>query len=267
MLPRSARFGTFSVVFILSLPLPGVAQESEVADFSGLWQRSEDADGRTFHPPAAGPGPILEIREQNGIRLGDVSNPILRPDAAAAVEAFNARGRTGEVVLPAWSLCWPSGVPLVLNMGEPIQFVQSRDQVTILYRRDMQVRRIYLNGAQPISHDPSWYGYSVGHYEGPNTLVVDTRHQNASALVDRFGTPRSEVIHVVERYTMMPDRSAIQVEFVVEDPETFTTPWKATLTYWPAQEPFVERICAENNKNPDGGLYPVPRDDNPDDDF
>lgn len=267
MRSKSTRIAALSLVLAPLAHFSAVAQEAEVADFSGLWQRSEDANGRMFHPPAEGPGPVMESVGEGGIRFGDAANPILRAHAAAAVEAMNQRGLAGEVVLPAWSLCWPSGVPLALNMGEPVMFIQSADQVTIVYRRDMQVRRIYLNDSQPDDQDPSWYGYSVGHYEGANTLVVDTRAQNNRALTDRYGTPRSEDIRVVERYTIAEDRTAIHVEFLVEDPGTFTTPWKAHATYYPAQEPFVERICAENNKDPDGGVFPIPRDDDPGDDF
>nr|TFG53319.1 MAG: hypothetical protein E4H34_03855 [Hyphomicrobiales bacterium] len=153
---------------------------------------------------------------------------------------------------------------MVLNMGEPIQILQDSDNVVIIYRRDMQVRRIALNKSIPADPSPSWYGYSVGHYEGPNSLVVETVGQNDKTEVDRYGTPRSEAIRVVERYTINPDRSEIRVDFSVEDPETFTSPWSGSATYYGASEPFVERICAENNKDPGGGIFPIPVDATPD---
>lgn len=243
---------------------PAMTQETKIPDFSGLWARAENAEGRTFHPPASGPGPVMAVPDVNEFRIGDHTNPILLPHTAEAVKAHGDLGRAGEVVLPAWSLCWPSGVPLVLNMGEPVQFLQDPNYVVILYRRDMQVRRIHMNEEAPADVDPSWYGYSVGHYEGPNTLVVETVGQNDKALVDRFGTPRSESIRVVERYTISSDRAELRVDFTVEDPETFTSPWSANVTYREAPEPFAERICAENNKNPDGGIYPIPEDRTPD---
>ena len=211
-----------------------------------------------FHPPASGPGPIVRAADAGDFNVGDHTSPILKPHAAAAVKAFGDRGRAGKVELPAWSLCWPSGVPLVLNMAEPVQFLQTEGQVTILYQRDMQVRRVYLNQSHPANVTPSWYGHSVGHYENGDTLVVDTRGQNSKALVDRFGTPRSEAIRVVERYTISPDRRELNVVFTVEDPETFTTPWGGRVTYRPTDDGFGERICAENNKNPDGGEFPIP---------
>ena len=243
---------------------PAVGQETQLPDFSGLWSRAENASGRTFQPPAEGPGPVADFPDAGAFRVGDYTNPILRPHAAEAVKAHGDRGRAGEVLMPSWSLCWPAGVPLVLNMGEPVQILQDPNYVVILYRRDMQVRRIRLNQGLATEIKPSWYGYSVGHYEGPDTLVVETVGQNDRALVDRFGTPRSENSRVVERYTISPDRSELRVDFTVEDPDTFTSPWSGSATYNRASETFVERICAENNKNPDGGIFPIPVDATPD---
>jgi hypothetical protein len=243
---------------------PAIAQETQLPDFAGLWQRAENASGRTFQQPIEGPGPIEDFPDAGAFRIGDYNNPILRPHAAVAVKEFGDRGRTGEVLLPPWSLCWPSGVPLVLNMGEPIQILQDPEYVVMLYRRDMQVRRIKLNDGVADNAKPSWYGNSVGHYEGGDTLVVHTVDQNDRADVDRFGTPRSENISVVERYTISPDRSQIEVNFTVEDPETFNTPWSGSATYFRASESFVERICAENNKDPNGGIFPIPVDATPD---
>jgi hypothetical protein len=234
------------------------ASQGAVPDFSAFWAKAESAEGRMFHPPASGPGPVLRTPDAGDFSIGDHTNPILKPHAAAAVKAFGDIGRAGKVELPAWSLCWPSGVPLVLNMAEPVQFLQTPDQVTILYNRDMQVRRIDLNRDHPGNMKPSWYGYSVGHYENGDTLVVDTRGQNARALIDRFGTPRSEKIRVIERYKLSADRQTIDVEFTVEDPDIFTTPWSARVSYLRNEGPITERICAENNKNPDGGEFPVP---------
>jgi hypothetical protein len=241
-----------------------MAQETQRPDFSGLWQRAENASGRTFQQPAQGPGPIEDFPDAGAYRIGDYNNPILRPHAAAAVREFGDRGRAGEVLLPPWSLCWPSGVPLVLNMGEPVQILQDPEYVVILYRRDMQVRRIKLNEGVQAGADRSWYGQSVGHYEGSDTLVVETVGQNDRADIDRFGTPRSDKIRVVERYTINPDSSQIEVAFTVEDLETFTTPWSGAASYFRSAEPFVERICAENNKDPNGGIFPIPVDATPD---
>ena len=257
-----------NTVFVLALaiaPWPSSATaQNAIPDLPGYWARSESAEGRMFHPPASGAGPVVRSADAGDFNVGDHTHSNLTPKAAAAVKAFGDRGRSGIVELPAWSLCWPSGVPLVMNMAEPVQFLQTPDQVTILYQRDMQVRRIDLNKKHPANLTPSWYGYSVDHYENGDTLVVETRGQNNRALVDRFGTPRSEAIRVIERYTLSPDRRELNVAFSVEDPEMFKTSWGCRVIYRPVDEGFGERICAENNKNPDGGEFPVPTNDHAD---
>jgi hypothetical protein len=251
-----------SVLPLLSCLVLGLASTAQaqtaIPDFSGYWEKPGNEYGRMFHPPASGPGPVTRVPDAGDFSIGDHTNPVLTPRAAAAVKAFGDRGRAGIVELPSWSLCWPAGVPLVLNMAEPVQFLQTPDQVTILYTRDMQVRRIDINKPHPANVKPSWYGYSVGRYENGDTLVVETRGQNARALVDRFGTPRSDKIRVTERYRLSPDKAKIRVDFTVEDPEMFTTPWSAWVEYERSDTPIHERICAENNKNPDGGEFPIP---------
>jgi hypothetical protein len=248
-------FAPICVAVLLAMPADA---QQPVPDFSGYWEKPGNESGRMFHPPASGPGPVMRAADAGEFSIGDHTNPVLTPRAAAAVKAFGDKGRAGHVELPAWSLCWPSGVPLILNMAEPVQFLQTPEQVTILYTRDMQVRRIDLNRPQPAQPKASWYGHSVGHYENGDTLVVETRGQNARALVDRFGTPRSEKVRVVERYRLSPDKKTIRVDFTVEDPEMFTSPWSAYVTYERSEAAIHERICAENNKNPDGGEFPVP---------
>ena len=241
-----------------------MAQETSLPDFSGLWERPPQAGGRAFGPPENGPGPVMLVPDPDDIRAGDYTNPILHPHAAAAVKAHGDSLRAGAIRLPAWSLCLPAGVPMILSLADPMQILQDPNYVVLINRGDSQVRRIHMNGQIPADIEPSWYGFSVGHYEGPDTMVVHTVSQNDKAVVDRFGTPRSESIRVVERYTISPDRSELRVNFMVEDPKTFTTPWSANIIYSEATEPFVEQICAENNKHPDGGNFDIPEDLTPD---
>jgi hypothetical protein len=93
---------------------------------------------------------------------------------------------------------------------------------------------------------PSWYGESVGHYEG-DTLVVDTVAQNGKTFVDAYRTPHSDRLHVIERFKLLEDGNALEVAMTVEDSETYNQPWQASLRYRKAQGAAVEAICAENN--------------------
>jgi hypothetical protein len=168
-----------------------------------------------------------------------------------------------EIVLPAHSLCWPSGVPGALRMREPVRFLQEEDMVTLIYQRDHQVRRIHLNVAHTDDPAKSWYGESVGHYEG-DTLVVDTIGLNDRTTSDWFGTPHSDKIHVVERYRIIDDGARMEVRFTVSDPGAFTQPWHSVVHYRSLGEnaEFNEIVCAENNKDASTGLdYPIPMSD------
>lgn len=274
-----------SLVLALALSVTTASAQSDgaaenIPDFSGYWMRPEGGNGRMFYPLEDGsPGPLVNTDATGEFTIGDHTNPILQPRAAAAVEAHGDEGRAGNVIYPAWSLCWPPAVPLILNMAEPVQFLQEADRVTILYQRGMQFRQIYLNEEHPDDIAPSWNGHSVGHYENGDTLVVDTVAQDTRSLVDRFGTPKSEALRVVERYTISPDRRNLNVVFNVEDPVMFTAPWSARTGYVrpsarPGYEPggfnrddeaIQEGICAENNRDAVGGLFPIPMDERPPD--
>jgi hypothetical protein len=270
------RAGRIIILASLLTGLSAVASRAAapaIPDFSGYWVRPEAGNERMFYPPPSGPGPLVNTDATGTFTIGNHDSPILLPHAAAAVKANGDQGRAGNVIFPPWSLCWPTGVPLNLNMAEPVQFLQTRDQVTILYQRGMQLRRIDLDKPHPANPKPSWYGYSVGRYEGGNTLVVDTIAQDTRSMVDRFGTPKSDAFRIVERYTLSADKQRIEVAFTVTDPKTFTTTWSASIPYVrtssrrgydPMAPAFTEVICAENNKDAAGGFYPIPVDETPD---
>jgi len=264
----SSRLLALSVIALL--PVSAIAADGNaIPNFSGYWERPEAGSGRVYYQPETGPGPLTNTDPNDEFMIGDDTHPILQPHAAAAVKTVADAGRRGEVLYPAWSLCWPPGVPLVLNMAEPVQILQEDDQITILYQRGMTVRRIYLNEAHPEGVAPSWFGHSVGHYEGTNSLVVDTIAQDPRSETDRFGTPKSPAMRVVERYTLVNDGTRLRVDFMVEDPGTFTTPWRSHVEYvWPSERnggnpadaKLIEVVCAENNRDvTTGGLFPIPQ--------
>ena len=257
----------------------GYAQAAEaehnIPDFTGYWARPEAPNFRTLGPPNSGPGPVTNSDDTGIFMIGDYSNPILLPNAVDAVRAHGDLGRDGRVKYQPWALCLPAGVPHVLNLAGPIQFLQSEDQVTILYQRGQQIRHVYLNQEHPENLQPSWYGHSVGHYEGGNTLVVDTIAQGSRSAVDNFGTPKSEAIHVVERYVLSSDPQRINITLFIEDPNVFAGPWSASASYvWVStrrnytgtgdyQERIAPLICQENNRDA-VGERDVPVDDTPD---
>jgi hypothetical protein len=270
-------------------------------DFAGIWMHPFAG----FDPPLSGPGPVTNIerlpngRANDRLRIGDHTNPILQPHAAETVQQLGEILRTGLVFPDPDNQCLIQPVPYIFWNFE-MRMLQEEDAVTIIYPHDLDHRRVRLNGRHPENLTPTFHGDSVGHYEG-DTLVVDTVGiaTGQYRMIDRYGTPYTEALHVVERYRIVPyeeakaahDRAVqewryvennaphpgyrghgIQMEFLVEDQGAFTMPWSGTITYLHARHSdWKERVCAENvdhyydleNFYSDENAY-VPSDDTPD---
>jgi hypothetical protein len=111
-----------------------------------------------------------------------------------------------------------------------------------------ELRHVYLNVPHSKNVKPSWYGESVGHYEG-DTLVVDTIGQNTKTFVDAFRTPHTEKLHVVERWRLIDGGKVLEVKVTVDDPDAYNQAWSSYVRHERAKDPLVEDICAENNLN------------------
>jgi len=268
------------------------AASAGVPDLSGAWM---SAHARKFLPPPSGPGPVVDDPahphrargtdargRDTGTTpwVGDYRNPNLQPWVAAAVKKAGVDDMAGKGHPTAESTCYPAGVPNILNFFEPAFFLQTPDEVTILYQRGPNIRHVYLNRQHSAHPAPSWYGESVGHYEG-DTLVVDTIGFNDKTVLDSYMTPHTDALHVIERYRVVnnrpqPDRDVgdafvltgktMQVDFTIEDPKAFNAPWSASGTYRRINQPQLEEsICAENNTDQfTGKLFPIPVADKPD---
>jgi hypothetical protein len=256
--PCAAILQAAAMIALLLLAPRLAAGETSVPDFSGPWMRT----GNAFDfapPPGTGPGALVNISGNDLIPIGDINNPILKPWAAAEVKKHNEIVLAGKLALDAPASCMPMGVPYVLQVRENVWLLQEREQVTIAYQNDYQWRQVRLNSEHSAHPMPSWFGESVGHYEG-NTLVVDTTaiavHEFSA--IDRFGTPHTQAMHVVERYRVADDRRSLRVDFTVDDPGTFTMPWHAAVVYGRGTPYPGERPCAENNREGETGLVPMP---------
>ncbi len=248
-----------------------------VPDFSGIWAHPYLTG---FEPPAAGPGPVTNRARRKGSGtgnfaqlIGDYTNPILQPAAAEVVKQHGEISRSGGGYPTPSNQCWPGGVPYVF-WDFLMEMVQQPDKITMIYRQGNEVRHVRLNAPHPAQPTPSWYGDSVGHYEG-DTLVIDTVGIKIGpyAMVDMFGTPHSPALHVVERYRLLDYADArdamarnakentrtpgadfddayrgkvLQLTFTVDDAGVFTMPWSATITYRPAVGGWTDLICSEN---------------------
>jgi len=237
--------------------------QAAIPDFSQGNTAGWTSVGADWLPPPSGPGPVAfdpahpftsnadaaRTGRQVTPRIADPHSPILLPWAQDAVNRANAEVLGGKVGFEAMSTCWPAGVPgIMLFTAEPIYFVQTPKEITILYQRGPNQRHIYMNAQHSKNPKPSWYGESVGHYEG-DTLVVDTVALNDKTFVDNLRTPHTTKLHVVERYRISADGKTMDGLATVEDPGAFTTAWTAVQHWRRVQNPYIESVCAENNNN------------------
>ena len=216
-----------------------------------------------FLPPANGPGPVTFDRAhpyvrnntsgQPTFRVADTTNPILQPWVVERMNRDNREVLAGKFAFTARSSCWPAGVPgfLVFGCGaRTVYFLQTPKEVILINDGDQQVRHVYMNVPHSGRVAPSWYGESVGHYEGGDTLVIDTIGLSDKTFIDNYRTPHTTRLHVVERWKLIAGGKTLEVSVRVEDPGAFTTPWSARQIYHRAdQGPLTEMVCAENNAN------------------
>jgi hypothetical protein len=269
---------------------------ASIPDFSRVWFHPSFP---WFEPPASGPSPVtnksrwpqrpgdnqagtlalpplplgVEGVSDYDQLVGDYTNPILQPWAAQVVKKFGEISLAGVTYPNPANQCWPEPIPFIYKQFL-VQIIQQPDKITFLYNGDHEVRRVRLNEPHQVPMTPSWYGDSVGHYEG-DTLVIDTvgvKTDRKYAMIDLFGTPYTKSLHVVERYRLRDydgvkdaiERNIkqnwlflgdvfsqhrgkfLQLHLTIEDDGVFTTPWTVTLTYVPGDDQLPEEVCAEN---------------------
>jgi hypothetical protein len=200
---------------------------------------------------------------QPNYNIGDVSNPNLKQWAKDAMKKDNDEVLAGKIAYTPGQSCHPQGVPAFTLAPGPLLILQTPTKVTMVEQGSQMARHIYLNEQHPADVKPSWFGHSIGRYEG-DTLVVDTIGLNTKTFVDSFRTPHTEKLRVVERWRIIQGGHILEVRIRVEDPDTFEQPWETFVQYRIAQQPFGELICQEGNFQLFGDDYGIPQDDRPD---
>jgi hypothetical protein len=223
-------------------------------------------------PPGYGRAPIrqdpaypyhsnVDVPGQVTPDIGYTKDPVLKSWAAAQMQASNEEVLTGKRGLPfvAQSTCHPGGVPgQLLTPAEPFYFIQTPKEVWMIWQRDHMVRRVYLK--------PSWFGESIGRYEGGDTLVVDTIGLSPNkSFLDWYRTPHTDKEHVIERFKVTRDGNALEAVVTVEDPDTLNEPLGMMQRWRKVRNPLMESVCAENNGDHFHlNLFPIPQADKPD---
>ncbi len=242
-----------------------------------------DRTANEWGAPESGIGPITadpahpfynnavaaDLGVSSTYRVADLGNEAaknLMPWAVDALKKQNAltlANRNGET---RQARCWETGVPDIHEAPWEMYFIQTpKEVVMILGGPGQQVRRVYLN--VPHSKNPklTWFGESVGHYEGGDTLVVDTIGLNDRTFVDGYRTPHTTQLHVVERFKITNGGKTLDVSFTADDPGTFYKPWGARRPRDKVVAPYEEEVCQLNNDDIfNQGFDPVPTADHPD---
>jgi hypothetical protein len=271
------------VALVPALSFAGGDDERPIPDLTGHWGRN----AFNFEPMPTGPRPLVNLERlpdgtnDRGVLVGDYRNPLLKPEAAKHVKELGEYSLSGHAYPDPSNQCQPYAPPFTFAMQLGFELLQKKDGVTFLYNQDDQIRHVRLNAAHPKNPVPSAMGDSVAHYDG-DTLVIDTVaiENGPYSMVDRWGTPHSKALHVIERYRLIDGATAIaaqkayeeydgriggkpgamaleqdptvkglQLEVTVEDPAVFTSPWSAYVTYRRAVAPWEEQVCAENPAN------------------
>jgi hypothetical protein len=250
---------------------------------------------RIFIPPASGAGPVQqdpahpyvsndEFRvtgKQPTAQLADLSNPIFQPWTREVVRKRNELVLAGKPANPPHASCWPVGVPgfLLRPMTQAMYFIHAPKEVLMILSSKVEVRHIHLTDKHSDNVKTSWYGESIGRYEG-DALIVDTIGLDDRTWVDGFGTPHTKQLHVIERFHLIDDGKVLEANVHVEDPGAFTMPWnaiqhfrqyEAAVRQVPIERlaqlasapegPLVEQICADNPSSffADKSALPIPQ--------
>jgi len=226
-------------------------------DFSGIWQANNEAHwDLQAHSARAGmvtqPGPypydyarvpaapVLALGAAAGVpaSLGVVAGDGQIPYTP---EALGVRRENGDhwIDRDPELKCYLPGIPRAMYMPYPFQIVQGTTKIQMAYTFTNAARVIHFDEVEG-PPDDTYMGHSVGRWEG-DTLVVDVTHFNGETWFDRAGNFHSEVLHLTERFTPLT-RDAIQYDVTIEDPKTFTRPWRISMPLYRRLEPNMELL-------------------------
>ena len=197
-------------------------------------------------------------------RISDISNPNLKQWAKDLMKKDNDGVLAGKFAFTARASCTPGGVPgFDVLLGGALSILQSPREVTMIFSGNDEIRHIRLDAPHSANLKPSWYGDSIGHYEG-DTLAVDTIGFNGKTFLDNYRTPHTDKLHVTERWRLIGNGDKLEILITIDDPGTFNQPWQALRQYERTTRTFEEDICSENNSNHFDNDFGTPSAEKPD---
>ena len=231
-------------------------------DFSGVYypvQQGRGGQGRRAGTPPAGaqrggppngplPRPTTSAPLSDGSQGRAPDAPSLTPEYMAKWEVMRKSRIAGSYEFDNNAKCLPPGMPAMMGMAYGMEVMQTKDKITFFSELNDALRRVYLDGRKPtekILDDPTYAGYSTGHWEG-DTLVVDTVALHTSSFIEGF-TPHSDAMTVKERIRFTGP-GVLEDRIAVTDPKALTKPWETVRTYrkaMPGNDQLREFACPE----------------------
>ena len=199
-------------------------------DLSGIW----DAGQRGIQPTGYN---VATLFTAPGEKIARANKPGNGPRIADVSEDNDPLSTLGD----------PVGFPRILLYElRPFQIVQTPNQVLMLYMFDKRWRVIWTDGrALPKDPDPRWYGYSVGHWEDDDSLVVQSVGTDDRTWLDNAGNPHSTSLRVEERYHRV-NQNTMELTVTIDDPVMYTKPWtpldKLPIRLMPSDTDLMEMI-------------------------
>lgn len=228
-------------------------------DFSGVYypinpfgsfQGGPRAGAPPRVPGAPPPRPTASAPLSDGSRGRSPNEPLLKPEYMAKWEMISKTRIAGSSEYDPVARCLPPGMPAMMSMAYGMEVMQTKDKITFFSELNDALRRVYLDGRKPsqkVLDDPTYAGYSTGHWEG-DTLVVDTVALRDDTFIEGF-TPHSDQMTVHERIRLL-EPTLLEDEITVTDPKALVQPWSTVKKYRKAQpgsgkDELREFACAE----------------------
>ncbi|MGH9688839.1 MAG: hypothetical protein ACRD5K_17295 [Candidatus Acidiferrales bacterium] len=269
----SKHFGRFIVVALASAlwvsvtpaqtwlnfarPSPTATEWSAMAklpDFTGVWEEPLGSTHLVVSPEEAKQGEAKTAARSKFPASSVQPTLPLTPAWAAKAKYLEAHAAQDN----AQANCLPYGMPTIMTMPYPYEFLLTPGQVTIIGEEERMIRHIYTDGRPlPKDPDPTFWGTSVGHWEG-NTLVVETVGFSPQTLMvstppvtghDVVAVPHSSNMKIIERFRLL-DPNTMQIKTTIIDPVALTRPYTTTriMNRYPNWT-IDEYICQQNNRN------------------
>lgn len=204
-----------------------------IPDLSGLWG------------PRPGGGGFASWDPNDVHGLHPEALPMLpwaREKTIATRGPYGASATFNNINDPVQKFCDPPGLTRIYQYPWEFRIVQTPAKVYLLFEFFRVFREVALNQPHTADPDPTWYGESVGHFEG-DTLVIDTIGFNDKTWLDHVGHPHTEALHTIERFRRL-DPKTLELSLTIDDPKAYPRPFTSKRLFQATDSPMGDSICA-----------------------